>query len=110
MDDCRDDKVEWNAICQGLLRASYGMNYIDFLALVTKILQNRLEMIQGKQEAVSIDGRILGVNHCRYDIARAREVLQTLHCDFTSLDMKKQACDCQLFLSRCEDICPSQPE
>ena len=108
MDDCRDDKVEWNAICQGLLRASYGMNYIDFLDLVTYILQRRLAMIQGTQEAVSFDGCILGVSHCRYDIARAREVLQTLHCDFTKLDMSKQAQDCRLLLCRCEEICPSQ--
>ena len=108
MDDCRDDKVEWNAICQGLLRASYGMNYIDFLDLVTTILQSRLAVIQGTTEAVSFDGCSLGVNHCLYDIARAREVLETLHCDFTSLVMTKQATDCRLLLSQCEDICPSQ--
>ena len=107
MDDCRDDKVEWNAICQGLLRASYGMNYIDFLDLVTYILQRRLAMITGEQEAVSFDGCSLGVMHCRYDIARAMEVLQTLHCDFTQLDMSKQAQDCRLLLCRCEEICPS---
>ena len=108
MDDCRDDKVEWNAICQGLLRASYGMNYIDFLDLVTNILQRRLAVIQGTTEAVSFDGFSLGVNHCLFDIARAREVLQTLHCDFTSLAMIKQASDCRLLLSQSEDICPSQ--
>ena len=107
MDDCRDDKVEWNAICQGLLRASYGMNYIDFLDLVTNILQSRLAVIRGTTEAVSFDGRNLGVNHCMYDIARAREVLQTLHCDFTKLDMTTQARDCRELLSQSQDIRPS---
>ena len=108
MADCRDDKVEWNAICQGLLRASYGMNYIDFLDLITSILQSRLAVMQGTTEAVSFDGCSLGVNHCLYDIARAREVLQSLQCDFTSLDLTKQARDCRLLVSQCEDICPSQ--
>ena len=107
MDDCRDDKVEWNAICQGLLRASYGMNYIDFLDLLTNILQSRLAMLEGTRGAVSFDGRSLGVNHCQYDIARVREVLQTLLSDFTQLEMTKQGRDCRLLLSRCEDICPS---
>ena len=84
------------------------MNYIDLLDLVTYILQRRLAMIEGKQEAVSFDGCSLGVSHCRYDIARASELLETLHCDFTKLDMTKQAQDCRLLLCRCEEICPSQ--
>ena len=107
MADCRDDKVEWNAICQGLLRASYGMNYIDFLALLTNILQSRLALMQGTREAVSFDGRSLGENHCLYDIGRAREVLQSLLCDFTKLEMSQQASDCRVLLSQVEGICPS---
>ena len=106
LDDCRDDKDEWNAMCQGLLRATHGMNYIDFLDLVTNILHTRRDLVEGRLEAVSFDGRHLGPTHCLYDIGRIREVLLELNCDFTKLDMKIKVRECELLLQCCGSLLP----
>ena len=98
MDDCRDDKDEWNAICQGLLRASYGMNYIDFLDLISKILRTRRDLLEGRLEAVWFDECNLGVSHCQYDVDRIREVLEKLESDFSKLDMKNKVVECRSLL------------
>jgi len=101
LDDCRDDRDEWNAMCQGLLRASYGMNYIDFLDLITNILKSRRDLREGKVEAVCFDGCHLGETHCLYDIGRVKEVLQKLSCDFHKLDMRNKESDCSSLLLEC---------
>ena len=106
LDDCRDDRDEWNAMCQGLLRATHGMNYIDFLDLVTNILHTRRDLMEGRLEAVSFDGRHLGPTHCLYDIGRIREVLLELNCDFTKLDMKNKVRECELLLQCCGSLLP----
>ena len=91
-------------MCQGLLRASYGMNYIDFLDLITKILQRRRDLIQGKVEAVRFDGCDLGKSHCLYDLGKIRDVLQKLCCDFSNLDMTNKERDCLSLLDCLTDV------
>ena len=106
LDDCRDDRDEWNAMCQGLLRASYGMNYIDLLDLVRTILRTRRGLLEGRREAVWFDDCKLGLSHCQYDLDRVREVVVKLESDFLKLDMENKVLECQSLLECCGDVLP----
>ncbi len=56
-----------------MLRASHGMNVTDFLCLLEHVGTSRLDGRAG-----CIDGRVLGEEHSRFDLGRARDQVEAV--------------------------------
>eukprot|EP00092_Neocalanus_flemingeri_P001131 GFUD01001205.1.p1 GENE.GFUD01001205.1~~GFUD01001205.1.p1 ORF type:complete len:416 (+),score=87.05 GFUD01001205.1:31-1278(+) len=100
--DCKDDSEAWTKMCQNLLGASYGMNFLDFLSLLTFILERRLRMLEDEAFTIQFDDYCLGVNHAKFDIFRINLVLQHLVQDFVQLKMMDQVEKCEHLLEECK--------
>jgi len=99
--DCKDQGDDWTEMCQSLLRASYGMNYHDFLALLTFILQRRISMLVDEDCKIKFDDHYLGVNHARFDIARINLVLGHFAQEFANLEMNNDYVKCIEYIEKC---------
>uniref|UniRef100_A0A1B0DNP0 Jumonji domain-containing protein 4 n=1 Tax=Phlebotomus papatasi TaxID=29031 RepID=A0A1B0DNP0_PHLPP len=71
IDDCRDME-NFNEHCQVLLKASFGMNFQDFLQLLQKIVEKTLNKTR------SFEGFTYGDNHLRFDLDSVNNVLETM--------------------------------
>jgi len=100
--DCKSDGDMWTEMCQSLLGASHGMNFLDFLSLLTFILERRLTMLEDEQFPIMFDDYCLGMNHAKFDISRIYLVLQQLVEDFVQLEMTVQVEKCELLLNQCK--------
>jgi len=76
--DCKKGNDDWTEMCQKLLGASHGMNYHDFLSLLTCILQRRLNMLENEDIKIRFDEYYLCVNHALFDIRRIHFFLNIL--------------------------------
>ena len=100
--DCKDEGDDWTEMCQNLLSASYGMNFLDFLSLLTCILERRTRMLDEENFEIKFDGYSLGVNHSKFDISRIHLVLGYLLQDFVQLGMKEHTDICEYLLDICK--------
>lgn len=98
--DCKDegDAVGWTSMCQNLLSASFGMNYLDFLSLLTFILDRRLRRLEEEEFQLKFDDCFLGVNHAKFDISRIFQVLNLMKVEFVELDMYEELEQCEHLL------------
>lgn len=75
IDDCRDmDDFEQH--CQLMLKATHGMNFNGFLALLQVIVKNRLKCLSASEGIAIINGFAYGKEHCRFDL---NAILCVLH-------------------------------
>ena len=100
--DCKEDD-NWPEMCQDLLRASYGMNYHDLISLLSCIVDRRVLMISNSSSVVLFDGCQLGVNHAKFDILRAKDVLEHLKEELMHLDMINLLSTCESLIHKCKE-------
>lgn len=77
IDDC-SNMDNWPSQCQLLLKASHGMDYIQFYQFLTFIIERRLEGLRSRKSCVTFDTWQLGINHMLFDVDRAKSVLISL--------------------------------
>jgi hypothetical protein len=89
--DCKDGSTvaEFSNLCQNLLRASHGMNFVDFLELVDVVATKRIQFltsdVTGSASDVIFDGWKLGRLHAEYDLSRIKNQLEILS---SNVDLK----------------------
>uniref|UniRef100_A0A182WHB9 Jumonji domain-containing protein 4 n=1 Tax=Anopheles minimus TaxID=112268 RepID=A0A182WHB9_9DIPT len=74
IDDCRD-MDNFDEHCQVMLKASFGMDYADFLAIIQYVCDKRLTSLKDGKEVKQIDNYVLGSKHAMYDLLTVRELL-----------------------------------
>uniref|UniRef100_A0A182PAN7 Jumonji domain-containing protein 4 n=1 Tax=Anopheles epiroticus TaxID=199890 RepID=A0A182PAN7_9DIPT len=76
IDDCHD-MDNFDDHCQVMLKASFGMDYADFLAIVLYVCDKRLKSIQeeGAEKVKQIDDYVLGKHHVMFDLGAIRDLL-----------------------------------
>ena len=91
--DCKGENniLQWNKLCQDVLRTSYGMNLMN---LLNHILKRRLKLLNseenGFQNSVIFDGCQLGRYHAIFDVLKVKEITSNLCCDFKKLKMDEE--------------------
>lgn len=77
MNEIKDccDMDNWHSQCQLLLKASNGINYIEFYKFLYFILTKRIDSLNNNKPCYSFDNFTLGYNHCIFDIKSAKYVL-----------------------------------
>jgi hypothetical protein len=96
--DCKDGSTvaEFSNLCQNLLRASHGMNFVDFLEIVDVVATKRIQFltsdvtgsasdVTGSARDVIFDGWKLGRFHAEYDLSRIKNQLEILS---SNVDLK----------------------
>ena len=108
--DCKDENnfLQWNQLCQDVLRTSYGMNLIDLMNLLNHILKRRIKLLNSEendfQNSVIFDGCQLGRNHAQFDVLKVKEITSNLCSDFKKLKMDEESNICQKMLKECEGL------
>uniref|UniRef100_A0A182M2N8 Jumonji domain-containing protein 4 n=1 Tax=Anopheles culicifacies TaxID=139723 RepID=A0A182M2N8_9DIPT len=74
IDDCRDME-NFDEHCQVMLKASFGMDYADFLAIIQYVCDKRLTSLKDGKQIKLIDNYVLGRKHAIYDLVTVRELL-----------------------------------
>ncbi|XP_050077884.1 2-oxoglutarate and iron-dependent oxygenase JMJD4 homolog [Anopheles maculipalpis] len=74
IDDCRD-MDNFDDHCQVMLKASFGMNYVDFLTIIQYICDKRLTSLEDNSAVQLIDNYVLGRKHLMYDLIIIRNLL-----------------------------------
>uniref|UniRef100_A0A182RG37 Jumonji domain-containing protein 4 n=1 Tax=Anopheles funestus TaxID=62324 RepID=A0A182RG37_ANOFN len=74
IDDCRD-MDNFDEHCQVMLKASFGMDYTDFLAIIQYVCDKRLTSLKDGKSVRQNDNYVLGRKHSMYDIIIIRELL-----------------------------------
>ncbi|XP_052897264.1 2-oxoglutarate and iron-dependent oxygenase JMJD4 homolog [Anopheles moucheti] len=74
IDDCHD-MDNFDEHCQVMLKASFGMDYADFLAIIQHVCDKRLRSLKDGKRVKQIDNYVLGRNHAMYDLITIRELL-----------------------------------
>lgn len=77
IEDCKD-MDDWLMHCQTMLKASFGMNYLQFYELISFIANRRLDSVINNVPEKSFDKWYLGKNHCFFDLRRIKIVLKSL--------------------------------
>ncbi|XP_001237878.3 2-oxoglutarate and iron-dependent oxygenase JMJD4 homolog [Anopheles gambiae] len=97
IDDCRD-MDNFDEHCQVMLKASFGMDYADFLAIVLYVCDKRLASLgEDVGQVKQIDGYVLGKQHAQFDVVTIRDLLhETIEKGFLDdyPDMRKAAASC----------------
>ncbi|KAL7294061.1 hypothetical protein TKK_0012099 [Trichogramma kaykai] len=76
IEDCKD-MDNWNNHCQIMLKASFGINYIQFYEFLLFIAEQRIQSVINNVPLVSFKKWSLGRNHCLFDLRQIRNVLQS---------------------------------
>uniref|UniRef100_A0A182JZJ6 Jumonji domain-containing protein 4 n=1 Tax=Anopheles christyi TaxID=43041 RepID=A0A182JZJ6_9DIPT len=74
IDDCRE-MDNFDEHCQVMLKASFGMDYTDFLTILLYVCDKRLASLKGGGVVKQIDDYVLGKKHVMFDIVTIRELL-----------------------------------
>lgn len=77
IDDCRDME-NFDEHCQLMLKSSFGMNFADFLAILTHIADKRIKALRDKINFQVFDEFSFGENHMIYDLKEIAQVLTRL--------------------------------
>ncbi|ELU02976.1 hypothetical protein CAPTEDRAFT_158070 [Capitella teleta] len=82
--------VDWHQQCQILLKATSGIDYLEFFKLICCIVNNRCLPMKNVQDDSCLD-------HSRFDLNQALNIVQSMKCnsDFKKLNLDK--------LSTCPD-------
>ncbi|XP_063973253.1 2-oxoglutarate and iron-dependent oxygenase JMJD4 [Diachasmimorpha longicaudata] len=88
IDDC-SNMDNWPSQCQLLLKASHGMDYVQFYQFLSFIIERRLDALRTRKSCVNFDTWQLGINHTVFDVHRAKSVLISLIKD----TKEKNICD-----------------
>lgn len=102
IEDCKD-MDDWPSHCQTMLKASFGMNYLQFYELLSFIADSRLNSVINNVPEKNFDKWYIGRNHCLFDLQRIKVVLKsfmenTSEKNINSLFWKKN--EIQLLLDR----------
>lgn len=92
VDDCKDMK-NWNEHCQLMLKASYGMDYKQFLQFISFIAKNRLHAMLKKDQVISFHKYCFGYNHCLFDLRVLKNVLDDIITDAQDLSVYNLMCE-----------------
>ena len=69
---------DWVTHCQLMLKASFGMNYIQFYEILSFIAENRLNSVINSVPIKNFGKWHLGKNHCLFDLRQIKIVLESL--------------------------------
>lgn len=106
--DCKEENnvLDWNKLCQDVLRNSYGMNLVDLMNLLNYILKKRVQMLNCEEgeikNSVIFDGYLLGRNHAQFDVIKVKEITLYLRSDFEKLIMLEESNICQNMIEQCD--------
>lgn len=81
IDDCKEmDGFEQH--CQVMLKASYGIDFMEFLELLHVVGRRRKRILNGDSRIGDGSEFHFGLNHCRFDVAAIVGAVQKLekHC------------------------------
>lgn len=77
IDDCKDmDGFEQH--CQVMLKASYGIDFMEFLELLHMVGRSRKLVLNGDSRIIKGSEFQFGLNHCRFDVGAIVGVVQKL--------------------------------
>jgi len=91
VEDCKD-MSNWKEHCQLMLKASYGMDYKQFLEFISFIAKNRLHTMIKKSQVISFNKYCFGRNHCLFDLRTLRNVLEDIITDAQNLSVYDLIC------------------
>ncbi|XP_012262571.2 2-oxoglutarate and iron-dependent oxygenase JMJD4 isoform X1 [Athalia rosae] len=74
IEDCRD-MDSWDEHCQVMLKASHGINYVQFYKFLCFLAKKRIASIKEMSPMLSFGRWHLGRNHCLYDLKQIMLVL-----------------------------------
>ncbi|CAD6216485.1 GSCOCG00004649001-RA-CDS [Cotesia congregata] len=77
----------WKSQCQTILKASHGMDYLQFYDFLSFIIKKRINSINNNKPCTNSDTREFGVNHILFDLKRAKFVLSYLIVDSKDNDI-----------------------
>lgn len=77
IEDCKD-MDDWITHCQIMLKASFGMNYLQFYEFLSFIAKKRLNSVINSVPVKSFETWLLGENHCLFDLRQIKVVLKSL--------------------------------
>ncbi|XP_015515621.2 2-oxoglutarate and iron-dependent oxygenase JMJD4 [Neodiprion pinetum] len=77
VEDCRD-MDGWDDHCQLMLKASHGMDYVQFYKFLSFLSKKRMALIMKDTPVISFHTWYLGRNHCFYDLKQIRLVLDDM--------------------------------
>uniref|UniRef100_A0A182Y9X8 Jumonji domain-containing protein 4 n=1 Tax=Anopheles stephensi TaxID=30069 RepID=A0A182Y9X8_ANOST len=77
IDDCRD-MDNFDEHCQVMLKASFGIDYADFLAIIQYVCDKRLASFKEGSTVQQIDNYVLGGKHLMYDLITIRNLLMEI--------------------------------
>lgn len=92
VDDCKDMK-NWNKHCQLMLKASYGMDYKQFLEFISFIAKSRLHAMLKKNQVISFRKYHFGHNHCLFDLRTLKNILEDIITDAQDLSVYNLMCE-----------------
>ncbi|KAF2364708.1 hypothetical protein FHG87_004540 [Trinorchestia longiramus] len=75
--DCRSME-KWYDQCQLVLKASHGMDFLEYYSLIHAIAEPRIAALQNGEDVEVLDGRRQGKAHTLYDVARLRDAVTVL--------------------------------
>ncbi|XP_076063690.1 jumonji domain containing 4 [Oratosquilla oratoria] len=75
--DCMEME-DWKGQCQLLLKATHGMDFIEFYLFVRTIARRRLQHICDCKQVESVDGWCVGPTHAAYDLYQIKWCLEQL--------------------------------
>ncbi|XP_057324903.1 2-oxoglutarate and iron-dependent oxygenase JMJD4-like isoform X1 [Microplitis mediator] len=71
----------WMSQCQTILKASHGMDYLQFYEFLSFIIKKRLNSISSNKPCTNFDTWEFGLNHVLFDLKQAKCVLNCLIID-----------------------------
>ena len=90
LSDCRDAADdEWHDLCEGLLKAHFGMNHQEFASLLLRIAETRIAILNAL-DGLIFDDHILGKTHARFDLEAVNRVLRKMDMKFMPAELKKR--------------------
>ncbi|XP_047737301.1 2-oxoglutarate and iron-dependent oxygenase JMJD4 isoform X2 [Hyalella azteca] len=75
--DCRSME-KWEDQCQLVLKASHGMDFIEYYHFLRAIAKPRIESLRSGSDLTVLDGHRQGRRHTEYDVQRLRDALLAL--------------------------------
>lgn len=91
IDDCKDmDGFEQH--CQVMLKASYGIDFMEFLELLHCVGRRRKLLLNGDSIIAEGSEFEIGLKHCRFDIAAIVGVVQKLVKQCSDIASLKRKC------------------
>lgn len=77
----------WKSQCQTILKASHGMDYLQFYDFLSFIIKKRINSINDNKTCTNFDTWEFGINHILFDLKRAKFVLSYLIVDSKDNDI-----------------------